>query len=56
VCTNGTGGACFQRACGCDGHLLIGCGLFPAPYSYVFPSNFSSDGGDMCDPTADAGR
>lgn len=56
ICTNGTGGACFQRACGCDGHVLTGCGLFPVPYSRVLPANFSSDAGDTCDPTADAGQ
>ncbi len=57
VCTNGSGGACAGRsACGCDGHIWGGCGLYSAPYAYLLPANFSSDGGDTCDPTADAGR
>jgi len=55
ICTNGSGGTCFQRVCGCDGHVLTGCGLFPVKYAHVLPTNVSSDAGDMCDPTADAG-
>src|SRR5579863_8368189 len=25
ICTNGSGGACAQAVCGCDGKVLIGC-------------------------------
>jgi len=59
ICTNGTGGACAQAVCGCDGKVLIGCGLFSEPFAYVIPLN-SFDGaepaGMTCDPTADAGH
>ena len=54
VCTNGTGGACFTRACGSDGHIETGCGLYAAPFAYTLPANFSTDAGDTCDPTASA--
>jgi hypothetical protein len=50
ICTNGTGGACFDRVCGCDGHVETGCGLYPAPFAYALTSG--DDAGDTCDPTA----
>jgi hypothetical protein len=59
ICTNGTGGACAQTVCGCDGKVLIGCGLFPEPFAYTIPLN-SFDGADpagmTCDPTANVGH
>ncbi len=58
ICTNGSGGACAGAACGCDGKVIFGCGLFSEPFAYTIPLS-SFDGaepaGMACDPTADAG-
>lgn len=53
-CTDGTGGACANLACGCDGYVTSGCGHeFPKSYAWVFPgSAFASDAGLTCDPSA----
>ena len=55
ICTNGSGGACAQAVCGCDGKVLIGCGLFAEPFAYTIPLN-SFDGaepaGMTCDPAS----
>jgi len=53
-CTDGTGGACANLACGCDGYVTQGCGHeFPKSYAWVFPGGaFQSDAGLTCDPTA----
>jgi hypothetical protein len=58
TCFNGTGGACYTLACGCNGTVVAGCqDEFAEPYAYRLPA--SSDAGDSvgmtCDPTADAG-
>ena len=59
ICTNGSGGACGGTACGCDGKVIFGCGLFSEPFAYAIPLS-SFDGampaGMTCDPTVDAGH
>jgi hypothetical protein len=59
ICDNGTGGACFSLACGCDGKVLTGCGVYSAPWAYTIPVT-SVDASDpsalTCDPNADAGH
>jgi hypothetical protein len=56
ICTNGTGGACYQVVCSCTGKVMSGCGLFPEAYAYVFTGDFEGSPPDTCDPTADAGH
>lgn len=53
ICTNGTGGACYQQVCGCSGTVMAGCGLFPEPYAYVITAD---DAGATCDPSAGPGH
>ena len=57
ICTNGSGGACGGTACGCDGKVIFGCGLFSEPFAYTIPLS-SFDGADpsgmTCDPAAGA--
>lgn len=59
TCDDGTGGACFSLACGCDGRVLTGCGAYSAPFAYTIPVS-SVDASDpsalRCDPNADAGH
>jgi hypothetical protein len=59
TCDNGTGGACFSLACGCNGKVLTGCGAYPEPFAYTIPVG-SVDASDpaalSCDPNADAGH
>jgi hypothetical protein len=59
TCFNGTGGACFSLACGCDGKIIGGCqNEYAVPYAYRI--SYSIDASDpyavTCDPTADAGH
>ena len=58
TCDNGTGGACFTLACGCNGKVLTGCGEYSEPFAYTIPLS-SVDASDpsalSCDPNADAG-
>lgn len=57
VCTSGTGGACAgPDVCTCDGRVIGGCNTYAAPFAYFFSGNFPLDGGNTCDPTADAGQ
>ena len=59
TCDNGTGGACFTLACGCDGKVLTGCNAYSEPFAYTIPLS-SVDASDpsalSCDPNADAGN
>jgi hypothetical protein len=59
TCDNGSGGACFSLACGCNGKVLTGCGLYSEPFAYTIPVG-SVDASDpsalTCDPNADAGH
>ena len=59
TCDNGSGGACFGLACGCNGKVLTGCGSFSEPFAYTIPVS-SVDASDpsklSCEPTADAGH
>ena len=60
TCDNGTGGACFTLACGCNGTVLTGCRAYSEPFAYTIPPG-SVDASDpsvlSCDPNAaDAGH
>jgi hypothetical protein len=59
TCDNGTGGACFTLACGCDGKVLVGCRAYSEPFAYSIPLS-SVDASDpsalSCDPNSDAGN
>jgi hypothetical protein len=55
TCDDGTGGACFTLACGCNGKVLVGCGDYSEPFAYTIPVS-SVDASDpaalSCDPDA----